>query len=74
MRSQGKADDVIKTHPSWEGRVEFVLVEDFTVESPFDRVFQNARAPFDYIIHTASPLRFHVSDIRKEMIEPAEMG
>lgn len=74
VRSQGKADDIIKTHPSWERSVEFVLVEDFTTESPFDNVFQTARAPFDYIIHTASPLKFQVSDIRKEMIEPAEMG
>lgn len=74
MRSQAKADDILKTHPSWKGKVEFVIVADFTSAKPFDDLFQNTKTPFDYVIHTASPLRFQVSDIQKEMIEPAEMG
>lgn len=54
--------------------MEFVIVADFTSEGPFDDIFQSAKTPFDYVIHTASPVKFQVSDIRKEMIEPAEMG
>ncbi|KAJ5183457.1 NAD dependent epimerase/dehydratase [Penicillium capsulatum] len=74
VRSQGKADDIIQTHPSWKDSIQFAIVSDFTSENPFDEIFQNAVSPFDYVIHTASPLKFQVNDIRKEMIEPAEMG
>jgi hypothetical protein len=74
VRSQAKADDIIKTHPSWKSHVEFMIVEDFTSEGPFDKIFKDSKKPFNYVIHAASPIRFQVSDIRKEMIEPAEMG
>ncbi|OGM42167.1 NAD dependent epimerase/dehydratase [Aspergillus bombycis] len=74
VRSQEKANDILRTHPSWKGRVEFTIVADFTSTQPFDNLFQNAKNPFNYAIHTASPLRFQVSDIQKEMIEPAVMG
>jgi len=74
VRSQAKGEDIVKTHPSWKSHVEFVIVADFTSEGPFDKIFKDTTKPFDYVIHTASPLRFQVSDIRKEMIEPAEMG
>jgi nucleoside-diphosphate-sugar epimerase len=74
VRSQAKADDVIKTHPSWKDKVEFAIVADFTTSKPFDHLFENVKQPFSYVIHTASPLRFQVSDIDKEMIQPAEKG
>ena len=74
MRSQEKAEDILHTHPSWKNHVEFVIVADFTSERPFDDIFQSSNKQFDYVIHTASPLKFQVSDIQKEMIEPAEMG
>jgi hypothetical protein len=54
--------------------VEFAIVADFTTSKPFDHLFQNAKAPFNYVIHTASPVTFQVSDIQKEMVEPAVMG
>lgn len=74
VRSETKVNDIIRTHPSWERAVKFVIVADFTSERPFDDIFRNSSKPFDYVIHTASPLKFQVSDIQKEMIEPAEMG
>ncbi|PYI09455.1 NAD dependent epimerase/dehydratase [Aspergillus sclerotiicarbonarius CBS 121057] len=74
VRSQSKADDIIKTHPSWKQSIEFAIVADFTSEEPFDTIFRNAKNPFDYVVHTASPLKFQAEDIQKEMIEPAEMG
>ncbi|PIG85055.1 NAD dependent epimerase/dehydratase [Aspergillus arachidicola] len=74
VRSQQKADDIIKTHPSWKGRVNFVIVSDFTSQGPFNAIFENLKVPFTYIIHTASPLNFNAKDIQKEMIEPAVMG
>ncbi|KAL4779962.1 hypothetical protein BJX76DRAFT_361296 [Aspergillus varians] len=69
-----RASEVITAHPGWEGKVEFAIVEDFTTTAPFDVIFEKAKVPFTYVIHTASPLRFSVNDIQKEMIEPAEMG
>ncbi|KFZ16614.1 hypothetical protein V502_05004 [Pseudogymnoascus sp. VKM F-4520 (FW-2644)] len=74
VRSKEKATDIVKTHPSWEGKIEFAIVADFTSEKPFDELFINAKAPFTHIIHTASPLNFRVEDIQKEMIEPAVRG
>ncbi|KAJ6096999.1 NAD dependent epimerase/dehydratase [Penicillium sp. IBT 16267x] len=74
VRSQEKADDIIKTHPSWESKVEFAIVADFTSAKPFDHLFESPKVPFDYVIHTASPVTFRVSDIQKDMILPAEKG
>ncbi|RFU26820.1 hypothetical protein B7463_g9526, partial [Scytalidium lignicola] len=74
VRSKEKAADIIKTHPPWKDRIKFAIVADFTLAKPFDEIFINAKTPFTYIIHTASPLRFQVEDIRKEIIEPAVMG
>jgi hypothetical protein len=56
------------------GKVEFAIVADFTSEKPFDHLFHDSKTPFNYVIHTASPVSFSVEDIQKEMIEPAEMG
>lgn len=74
MRSKEKAADILKPYPSWEGRIEFAIVADFTSGKPFDELFINSKAAFTHIIHTASPLNFHVEDIQKEMIEPAVRG
>lgn len=74
MRSKEKAADILKTHPTWQGKVEFAIVSDFTSAKPFDELFVNAKPPFSYVIHTASPLNFQVEDIQKEMIEPAVKG
>lgn len=74
VRSEKRASEIIKAHPSWEGKFEIAIVEDFTTAAPFDVIFEKAKDPFTYVIHTASPLKFSVNDIQKEMIEPAEMG
>ncbi|KAJ5601197.1 NAD dependent epimerase/dehydratase [Penicillium lagena] len=74
VRSQRKADDIIKVHPTWKGKVEFAIVADFSSSRPFDHLFQSAKAPFNYVVHTASPVTFQASDIQKEIIEPAVIG
>ncbi|KAK1770069.1 NAD dependent epimerase dehydratase [Phialemonium atrogriseum] len=74
VRSQEKAEDVIRAHPEWKGKINFALVADFTSAKPFDHLFHSAKVPFNFVIHTASPVHFQVSDIRKDMIEPAEQG
>lgn len=74
VRSPAKAEDIIRAHPDWEGKIEFAIIADFTTPKPFDVLFQNTKIPFDYVIHTASPVSFTVTDIQKDMIEPAELG
>lgn len=74
MRSQAKVDDILRTHPEWEGKISFAIVANFTSPEPFDHLFHNSKQPFDYVIHTASPVDFQVTDIQKDMIEPAEKG
>ncbi|KAJ5356645.1 NAD dependent epimerase/dehydratase [Penicillium concentricum] len=72
VRSLSKGEAIIKTHPSWKGKIDFAIVSDFTTEGPFDEIFKTTS--IDYVIHAASPVNFQVSDIQKEMIEPAEKG
>ncbi|PYH69427.1 NAD dependent epimerase/dehydratase [Aspergillus vadensis CBS 113365] len=74
VRSQAKADDVIKTHPEWQGKVNFVIVSDFTSQKPFSTLFEEAEAPFDYVIHAASPFKFDFEDFQKDLIDPAVKG
>ncbi|KAE8410785.1 hypothetical protein BDV36DRAFT_289295 [Aspergillus pseudocaelatus] len=74
VRSQSKADEIIRTHPSWQGKVKFALVSDFTSQESLGVIFQNAPTPLTHVIHTASPVKFVVEDIREDMIEPAVNG
>ncbi|KFY71710.1 hypothetical protein V499_08112 [Pseudogymnoascus sp. VKM F-103] len=74
VRSKEKAAEIVRTHPSWEGKIEFAIVADFTSAKPFDELFINSKIPFTHIIHTASPVNFRLEDIQREIIEPAVRG
>lgn len=53
----------------------FVSVPDFTVPGAFDDVFQKAEQPFDYVLHTASPLFVSdAKDVYKDAIAPGPEG
>lgn len=73
-RTQQKVDGIIDAHPDWKDKVTFALVPDFSSPRPFDHVFQDAARPFEYVIHAASPLPLHASNILTDVIEPAEHG
>ncbi|KAK6815039.1 hypothetical protein RU639_008577 [Aspergillus parasiticus] len=74
VRSQEKAAAIIRTHPSWERRVKFAIVLDFTRRQPFDEVFKGAEVPFAFVIHTASPVTLQAKDMQKLVIETAVVG
>ncbi|PWY84407.1 NAD dependent epimerase/dehydratase [Aspergillus eucalypticola CBS 122712] len=74
VRSQAKADDVINAHPEWKGKVDFVIVSDFTSQKPFSTLFEETEALFDYVIHAASPFKFDFKDFQKDLIDPAVKG
>lgn len=74
VRSEAKAQEVLDVHPDWKGKVSFVSVPDIVAENAFDHVFKDAKTPFDYVIHTASPVSFSVTDFQKDLIDPAVKG
>lgn len=74
VRSEEKAHEILELHPDWKDKVSFVYVPDIAAERAFDHVFENAKTPFNYVIHTASPVSFSVDDIQKDLIDPAVKG
>ena len=73
VRSETKAQDILHSHPDWEGRVTFVFVQDVAKPGAFDGVFKEDTG-FDYVIHTASPVNFSVTDLQRDLIDPAVQG
>jgi nucleoside-diphosphate-sugar epimerase len=61
-------------HPQWKGKVTFVFVKDIASPGAFRDVFMQEKIGFDYIIHTASPVNFSVTDFQKDLIDPAVQG
>jgi len=74
VRSESKAQQILDKHPTWKDKVHFVFVEDIAVDGAFDEVFQREKIGFDYILHTASPVNFSVTDFQKDLIDPAVRG
>ena len=74
MRSDAKAQEILNLHPAWKGKVTFVAIKDIVTPHAFDEVFKQNKNEFDYIIHTASPVKFDVTDFQKDLIDPAVQG
>jgi hypothetical protein len=74
VRSESKALQILDKHSAWKDKVKFVYVADIAVDGAFDDVFKQETAGFDYIIHTASPVNFSVTDFQKDLIDPAVRG
>ncbi|POR35614.1 Putative uncharacterized oxidoreductase [Tolypocladium paradoxum] len=71
VRSEDKAQQVLKKNPAWEDKVHFGFVPDMSTLNAYDKLFDK---PYDFIIHTASPVTFKVDDVQKDLIEPAVHG
>ncbi|KAF5615448.1 alkanal monooxygenase [Fusarium sp. NRRL 52700] len=68
-----KADHIKSTYfdvPS--SRLGFAIVEDISVENAYDEVLKSA--PFEAVIHTASPFQLWGDDIKKIFMDPAILG
>jgi hypothetical protein len=61
-------------HPKWKGKIEFVYVSDIATPGAFDEALKSEKIGFDFIIHTASPVTFNVTDVKKQVIDPAVLG
>jgi hypothetical protein len=74
VRSDSKAQEILALHPSWKDQLSFVSVADVALKGVFDEVFSKAIDGFNFVIHTASPVKFNVTDFQKDLIDPAVQG
>ncbi|TKA66577.1 hypothetical protein B0A49_04407 [Cryomyces minteri] len=70
--SASKTGKLYADFPAYKGNVTFISVPDFTVPGAFDHAFQGE--PFDYILHTASPIPMVSDDVVRDLIDPAIKG
>jgi nucleoside-diphosphate-sugar epimerase len=75
VRSHEKAEQIRECHHLHASttRLRVIIVPDFTSAGAFDECFKSD-APFDVVIHTASPFRYSVTDIQRELLDPAIGG
>jgi len=74
VRSQDKIDKIKKIYPDLgTDRLDFVIVSDIAVPGAFDEAVVST-PPFEAVLHTASPFHFNVTDIQKQLIDPAVVG
>jgi nucleoside-diphosphate-sugar epimerase len=74
VRTQEKADKIKEAHPSvGKDKLDFALVEDIAQEGAFDKAVVSD-PPFEVVIHTASPFHFNVTDVKKDLLDPAIIG
>ncbi|KAG8919334.1 methylglyoxal reductase (NADPH-dependent) gre2 [Tulasnella sp. 417] len=53
-------------------KLRFAVVEDITVPGAFDAVL--GAYQFDAVLHTSSPFHYSITDIEKELLQPAIQG
>ena len=74
VRSTEKGQKLLDNHPKVSKDIlDFVIVEDIAERGAFDKAVQSS-PPFEAIIHTASPFHFNVTDIKKDLLDPAIVG
>lgn len=74
VRSTSKAEGIRKAHPDYgTDKLDFVVVPDVSQIDAFDKAVISD-PPFEAVIHTASPFHFNVTDIKKDLLDPAING
>ena len=71
LRSEEKAQQLLRTHPEWKNKLKFGYVPELTTPNTFDKLFEKR---YNFIIHTASPVAFVVKDVKADLIDPALKG
>lgn len=69
-----KSEEILNAHPEWKDIVRFAYIPDLTVPGAFDEAIKLENNSLNYIIHTASPVTMHATDIQKQIIDPAVKG
>ena len=74
VRSQEKADGIKKAYPNVsKDQLDFAIVPDVEPAGAFDEAIVSD-PPFEAVIHTASPFHFNVTDVKKDLLDPAING
>lgn len=74
VRSEAKADSIRSAHPEFrKDKLDAVIVKDIAVEGAFDEAVKSD-PPFEAVIHTASPFHYNVTDVQKQLLDPAIIG
>jgi nucleoside-diphosphate-sugar epimerase len=75
VRTQEKADKIKAAYPSEveKGQLGFAIVPDIAQEDAFDQAVVSG-PPFEAVLHTASPFHFNVTDVQKDLLDPAVIG
>ncbi|KAL8971113.1 MAG: hypothetical protein Q9183_001209 [Haloplaca sp. 2 TL-2023] len=74
VRSESKAQMLRDTFPdASKDKLDFVLVDDIARPGAFDNAVKSD-PPFEWVIHTASPFHYNVTDTRKDLLDPAIIG
>ncbi|KAF2016276.1 NAD(P)-binding protein [Aaosphaeria arxii CBS 175.79] len=75
VRSQDKADKIKASYQSNydNGQLDFAIVQDIAQLGAFDQAVVS-EPPFDVVVHTASPCHFNITDVKKDLLDPAMNG
>ncbi len=74
VRSDAKAQMLRETFPNYgTDKLDFAIVADMAEEGAFDEAVKSD-PPFEWVIHTASPFHFNITDTKKDLLDPAIIG
>ncbi|KAF1968806.1 NAD(P)-binding protein, partial [Bimuria novae-zelandiae CBS 107.79] len=75
VRTQDKADKIKADNKEAveKGQLSFAIVPDIAQEGAFDKAVISD-PPFEAVLHTASPFHFNVTDVQKDLLDPAVIG
>ncbi|KAE8146042.1 NAD(P)-binding protein [Aspergillus avenaceus] len=74
VRSEEKGQKILDAHPNTpKEKLSYVIVKDVAEEGAFDDAVKS-NPPFDYVLHTASPFHYNVTDPVKDFLDPAIKG
>ncbi|CZR62577.1 related to aldehyde reductase II [Phialocephala subalpina] len=74
VRNQKKADQIKSVFSKYgKDQLDFTIVEDIAQPDAFKNAVIST-PPFEAVIHTASPFQFNVTDIQKDLLDPAIIG
>lgn len=70
-RSQAKADEWMSTHSAATTKnTKFFIVENIVSPGAFDHAIKGVNA----VAHVASPFRYDITDVERDMLQPAIQG
>lgn len=74
VRSEEKGQKILENHPGTpSSKLSYVIVKDIAQEGAFDEAVKSD-PPFEGVLHTASPFHFNVTDVTKDLLDPAIKG